>query len=133
MAALKREPLAGALSSSLMALPDYYELIGLKHQLAREEAYDRAAAALASKPRGGVGGSHRVAAPRSRRPLSFGRRSKKEIEMNCKTIVSIALGPALLGLLPVMALAQPAPSRAPFPVVEADHRGHSCSDGCGTS
>jgi hypothetical protein len=32
-----------------MALPDYYELIGLKAQLAREEAYDRAAAALVSK------------------------------------------------------------------------------------
>ncbi len=33
----------------LMPLPDYYELIGLKAQLAREESYDRAAAALVSK------------------------------------------------------------------------------------
>ena len=49
MAALKRDRSLAALSSSLMPLPDYYELIGLKAQLAREEAYDRAAAALASK------------------------------------------------------------------------------------
>jgi len=32
-----------------MPLPDYYELIGLKAQLEREESYDRAAAALASR------------------------------------------------------------------------------------
>jgi hypothetical protein len=32
-----------------MPLPDYYDLIGLKAQLTREESYDRAAAALASK------------------------------------------------------------------------------------
>jgi 2-methylisocitrate lyase-like PEP mutase family enzyme len=49
MAALKRDHSLAALSSSLIPLPDYYELIGLKAQLAREEAYDRAAAALASK------------------------------------------------------------------------------------
>ena len=45
--------------------------------------------------------------------------------MHCKTIVRIALGPVLLGLLPSVALAQPAPSRstAPFPVVEATIEG----------
>jgi hypothetical protein len=49
MAALKRDRSLATLGSSLMPLPDYYELIGLKAQLGREEAYDRAAAALASK------------------------------------------------------------------------------------
>jgi methylisocitrate lyase len=46
MAALKRERSLASLSPSLMPLPDYYELVGLKDQLAREEAYDREAAAL---------------------------------------------------------------------------------------
>jgi methylisocitrate lyase len=49
MAALKRDRSLAALGACLMPLPDYYELIGLKAQLAREEAYDRAAAALVSK------------------------------------------------------------------------------------
>jgi hypothetical protein len=49
MTALKRDRSLAAFGSSLMQLPDYYELIGLKEQLAREEAYDRAAAALVSK------------------------------------------------------------------------------------
>jgi len=48
-AALKRDRSLAALVSSLMPLPDYYELIGLKPQLEREQAYDRAAAALVSK------------------------------------------------------------------------------------
>jgi hypothetical protein len=30
-------------------LEEYYELVGLKEQVAREEAYDRAAAALVAK------------------------------------------------------------------------------------
>ena len=49
MAALKRDRSLAALGSTLMPLPDYYGLIGLDAQLAREEAYDRAAAALVSK------------------------------------------------------------------------------------
>src|ERR1700681_4447407 len=49
MSALKRDRSLAGLGSSLMPLPDYYELIGLKAQLGREEAYDRAAAALVSK------------------------------------------------------------------------------------
>jgi 2-methylisocitrate lyase-like PEP mutase family enzyme len=49
MTALKRDRSVAALGSSLMPLPDYYDLIGLKAQLAREEAYDRAAAVLVSK------------------------------------------------------------------------------------
>jgi methylisocitrate lyase len=48
-AALKRDRSLAALGEELMPLPDYYELIGLKAQLEREESYDRAAAALASK------------------------------------------------------------------------------------
>ena len=49
MTALKRDRSLATLGPSLMPLPDYYELIGLKAQLGREEAYDRAAAALVSK------------------------------------------------------------------------------------
>jgi len=49
MAALRRDRSLAALGEDLMPLPDYYELIGLKAQLGREEAYDRAAAALVSK------------------------------------------------------------------------------------
>jgi methylisocitrate lyase len=49
MAALKRDHSLAAVGAALMPLPDYYELIGLKAQLANEEAYDRAAAALVSK------------------------------------------------------------------------------------
>jgi methylisocitrate lyase len=49
VAELKRDRSLARLGSSLMPLPDYYELIGLKPQLEREEAYDRAAAALVSK------------------------------------------------------------------------------------
>jgi 2-methylisocitrate lyase-like PEP mutase family enzyme len=49
MAALKRDRSLATLGDCLIPLPDYYELIGLKTQLAREESYDRAAAALMSK------------------------------------------------------------------------------------
>jgi 2,3-dimethylmalate lyase len=49
MSALKRDRSLATLGSCLMPLPDYYELIGLEAQLGREEAYDRAAAALVSK------------------------------------------------------------------------------------
>jgi hypothetical protein len=49
MAALKRDHSLAGLGPTLIPLPDYYELIGLKAQLGREEAYDRAAAALVSK------------------------------------------------------------------------------------
>jgi methylisocitrate lyase len=49
VAALKRDRSLARLGSSLMPLPDYYELIGLKPQLDREEAYERAAAALVGK------------------------------------------------------------------------------------
>ena len=49
MAMLKRERSLAGLTPNLMPLPDYYELIGLKDQLAREETYDREAAALVRK------------------------------------------------------------------------------------
>jgi methylisocitrate lyase len=49
MAALKRDHSLAALGEALIPLPDYDELIGLKVQLAREESYDRAAAAMVSK------------------------------------------------------------------------------------
>jgi 2-methylisocitrate lyase-like PEP mutase family enzyme len=43
---LKRERSLAGLGESLIPLPDYYELVGLNTQLAREESYDRAAAEL---------------------------------------------------------------------------------------
>jgi 2,3-dimethylmalate lyase len=46
---LKRDRSLAALADDLIPLPDYYGLIGLDAQLAREESYDRAAAALVSK------------------------------------------------------------------------------------
>ena len=46
---LKRENSLAATFDQLLPLDDYYALVGLKEQLAREEAYDRAAAALARK------------------------------------------------------------------------------------
>ena len=46
---LKRENSLTATFDQLLLLDDYYALVGLKEQLAREEAYDRAAAALARK------------------------------------------------------------------------------------
>jgi 2,3-dimethylmalate lyase len=46
---LKRDRSLAALADDLIPLPDYYQLIGLDAQLAREESYDRAAAALVSK------------------------------------------------------------------------------------
>jgi methylisocitrate lyase len=49
MAALKRDRSLAGLNDQLIPLPDYYELIELKAQLAREESYDRAAAALVNK------------------------------------------------------------------------------------
>ena len=39
----------------LIPLDDYYELVGLKALLAREESYDKAAAALVQQARGGIG------------------------------------------------------------------------------
>jgi hypothetical protein len=46
---LKRENSLNPTFEHLLPLEDYYELVGLKQQLAREEAYDKAAAALAHK------------------------------------------------------------------------------------
>lgn len=46
---LKRENSLTPAFDHLLPLEDYYELVGLKQQLAREEAYDKAAAALAHK------------------------------------------------------------------------------------
>ena len=46
---LKRENSLTPTFEHLLPLEDYYELVGLKQQLAREEAYDKAAAALAHK------------------------------------------------------------------------------------
>jgi len=47
VATLKRERSLAGLSCKLMPLPDYYGLIGLAAQLAREEGYDRAAEVIA--------------------------------------------------------------------------------------
>jgi methylisocitrate lyase len=49
VARLKGERSLAGLSGKLMPLPDYYELVGLKAQLAREEGYDRAAAELVQR------------------------------------------------------------------------------------
>jgi len=46
---LKRENSLTPTEDKLLPLDDYYELVGLKAQLAREEAYDKAAAALVHK------------------------------------------------------------------------------------
>ncbi len=46
---LKRENSLTATFDHLLPLDDYYELVGLKDMLTREEAYDRAAAALIQK------------------------------------------------------------------------------------
>jgi 2,3-dimethylmalate lyase len=46
LATLKRDRSLAGLGPKLMPLPDYYELVGLNAQLAREESYDRAAEAL---------------------------------------------------------------------------------------
>jgi hypothetical protein len=46
---LKRENSLGPAHDQLLPLDDYYELVGLKRQLAREESYDKTAAALAHK------------------------------------------------------------------------------------
>ena len=46
---LKRENSLNPTFEHLIPLDDYYALVGLKEQLAREEGYDRAAAALARK------------------------------------------------------------------------------------
>ena len=46
---LKRENSLTATFDHLLPLDDYYALVGLKEQLAREETYDKAAAALARK------------------------------------------------------------------------------------
>jgi methylisocitrate lyase len=49
VATLKRDRSLAGISDQLMPLPDYYELIGLKAQLDREESYDHAATALVNK------------------------------------------------------------------------------------
>jgi len=46
---LKRENSLTPTFEQLLPLDDYYALVGLKEQLAREEAYDKTAAALARK------------------------------------------------------------------------------------
>ena len=46
---LKRENSLSSTFEHLIPLDDYYALVGLKQQLAREEGYDKAAAALAHK------------------------------------------------------------------------------------
>jgi methylisocitrate lyase len=46
---LKRENSLTATFDHLLPLEEYYELVGLKALLAREESYDKAAAALAHK------------------------------------------------------------------------------------
>ncbi|MGN6750830.1 MAG: hypothetical protein ACTHJS_19825, partial [Xanthobacteraceae bacterium] len=46
---LKRENSLTATFDQLLPLEEYYALVGLKEQLEREEAYDKAAAALARK------------------------------------------------------------------------------------
>ena len=46
---LKHKNSLAATFDHLLPLEDYYELVGLKQQLAREEAYDKAAATLAHK------------------------------------------------------------------------------------
>ena len=49
MRELKEDGSLARANAHAMALEDYYELVGLKEQIAREEAYDRAAAALVAK------------------------------------------------------------------------------------
>jgi 2-methylisocitrate lyase-like PEP mutase family enzyme len=46
---LKRENSLTPTQQDVLSLDEYYELVGLKRQLAREESYDQAAAALAHK------------------------------------------------------------------------------------
>jgi methylisocitrate lyase len=46
---LKRENSLGPTQDHLLPLEDYYEIVGLKGQLAREESYDKLAASLAHK------------------------------------------------------------------------------------
>jgi len=46
---LKRENSLTPTQQHVLSLDEYYELVGLKRQLAREESYDQAAAALAHK------------------------------------------------------------------------------------
>ncbi len=49
MRELKQDGSLTRANAHAMALEDYYELVGLKEQAAREEGYDRAAAAVAAK------------------------------------------------------------------------------------
>jgi 2-methylisocitrate lyase-like PEP mutase family enzyme len=49
LATLQRDRSLAGVGQKLMPLPDYYELVGLKAQLAREESYDRAAEELVRK------------------------------------------------------------------------------------
>lgn len=54
MAVLKRDNSLDDVLDQLIPLEDYYDLVGLKAQLAREESYDVAARAVAEGRRGGV-------------------------------------------------------------------------------
>src|SRR5262249_46146878 len=54
---LKRDNSLAPCQEHLIPLDDYYDLVGLKPLLAREESYDKAAAALASKASGQRGNS----------------------------------------------------------------------------
>ena len=46
---LKQKNSLSACQDQVLALEEYYDLVGLKPMLAREEAYDQAAAALTQK------------------------------------------------------------------------------------
>ena len=63
---LKRENSLTPTFDQLLTLEEYYDLVGLKEQLAREEGYDKAAAALVQKR-----------AWRPNRPAGNGRLSAK--------------------------------------------------------
>jgi hypothetical protein len=62
---LKRDNSLAPCQEHLIPLDDYYDLVGLKPLLAREESYDKAAAALASVASGQRGDSM-VRAPDTR-------------------------------------------------------------------
>jgi methylisocitrate lyase len=49
-ASRKRDNSLAGVGDALMALPDYYALVGLQTMMEREEGYDRAAAAVVTKP-----------------------------------------------------------------------------------
>ena len=49
MRELKHDGSLARANAHAMSLEEYYELVGLQDQVAREEAYDRAAAAIVAK------------------------------------------------------------------------------------